>query len=303
MKLILKGALIFGYMVSTVWPAETPPAPAKGHIVTTTLHSVVLGRDVALHVWLPPGYDAPANAQTKYPVMYLFDGKDVFDAVGDGKEKVHLDVALDRMVGDGTLRPVVVVAMEQLLDYVARAREYAVYRDVFNAPDGPEPHGQRLPDFIRGEVMPKIAAAFRVSAESTQTGIGGYSYGGAAALYLLMRCPMTFGLGSLESPSLQLGNGQLLRDTVYLASGGNRVAIGVGTKELGEDEDTVSFGRTKREYNRGWVRSCETLAANLRAAFVPPEVRLEIEDNAGHNTASWGRRLPGDLVFLFGAKP
>lgn len=227
MKLTLKlPALIFGMVAPTAWPAETPAAPAKGHIVTTTLQSVGLGRDVALHVWLPPGYDAPANAETKYPVMYLFDGKDVFDAVGDGKEKVHLDAALDRMVSDGTLRPIVVVAMEQPPDYPSRRDEYTVYRDVFMAPDGPEPHGRLLPDFIRGEVMPKIAAAFHISAEPTETGIGGYSYGGIAALYLLMRCPTTFGLGSLESPSLQLGNFQLVRDSAMMA----RVDAAVATE-------------------------------------------------------------------------
>ncbi|VAX42241.1 putative esterase, partial [hydrothermal vent metagenome] len=34
-------------------------------------------RDVV--VWLPPGYDDPANADRRYPVLYMQDGQNVFD--------------------------------------------------------------------------------------------------------------------------------------------------------------------------------------------------------------------------------
>ena len=304
MKQLLMFLLVLEIFAPTVWSAETESVPTKGRIVTTTVHSVVLGRDVALHAWLPPGYDAAANAETKYPVIYLFDGTKVFDAAGDSKEKkAHLDVALERMVGEGTLRPIVVVAIEQLVDYPARRDEYTVYRDMFLAPDGAEPHGQRLAEFMLGEVLPKITSAFRVSRERAQMGIGGMSYGGTAALYLLMRCPMTFGLGSIQSPSLQIGNGQLLRDSVHLFFCGNRVAIGVGTRECGTDEDSMIAGWKKGEFNRAFVRNCEILAANLREGVSPPVVQLEVEEGGEHNVEALARRLPKDLVFLFGTKP
>jgi enterochelin esterase-like enzyme len=267
-------------------------------VVTTTLHSVVLGRDVALHVWLPPGYEQPADSEKKYPVIYLFDGTNLFDAAGDAKEKMHLDASLDRLVSEGSLRPIIVVGIEQPNDSAARAEEYKVMRDPYVAPDGPEPHGARLPDFLRAEVMPKIAGMFRVSSEASQTGIGGLSYGGAAALYVLMHCPTTFGLAVIESPSLQLGNGQLLRDSVYLLGCGERVAIGIGTAEITASDKVP---RTP-ELNRGWVRACETLAANLQAAYAPAQVRLEIDPDASHDFTAWARRFPRDLVFLFGAK-
>src|SRR6202158_4420534 len=33
-----------------------------------------------LRVWLPPGYDDPANAELHYPVLYLNDGQNLFEA-------------------------------------------------------------------------------------------------------------------------------------------------------------------------------------------------------------------------------
>ena len=32
-----------------------------------------------LRVWLPPGYDDPANAGLRYPVFYLNDGQNLFE--------------------------------------------------------------------------------------------------------------------------------------------------------------------------------------------------------------------------------
>jgi enterochelin esterase-like enzyme len=296
MRLTLKLALIFIFVASTAWPAESPAAPVKGHVVTTTLHSIVLGRDVGLEVWLPPGYDAAENAARKYPVMYLFDGNGLFDAAGDAKEKMHLDASLDRLVADGALRPIVVVGIEQPKDPNARAEEYKVCRDPLLAPGGSEPHGSRLPEFLVAEVLPKIAASYRVSGERELTGIGGLSYGGAAALYLLMRWPTTFGLAIIESPSLHLGNGQLVRDSEHLFECGERVAIGIGTAEV----EPGAVGPRTDDVNRGWVHACEAIAANLRAAYVPPDVHLEIEPGAGHKPDAWARRFPRDLVFVFG---
>jgi len=66
----------------------------------------------------------------------------------------------------------------------------------------------------------------------------------------------------------------------------------VGTKETGTDE-----------FNRAFVRNCEILAANLREGVSPPAVQLEVEAGGEHNVEALARRLPKDLVFLFGAKP
>jgi hypothetical protein len=95
------------------------------------------------------------------------------------------------------------------------------------------------------EASPFIAANFRVTSNPRETGIGGTSLGGVAALYVLLNRPDRFGIGLLESPTLPLGNGQMLRDTTFLARGPDRVYIGVGTTELavpGGDSSLISCG-------------------------------------------------------------
>lgn len=274
------------------------PSAPKGRVANLSLHSVILGRDVPLHVWLPPGYDDPADAATKYPVMYMFDGAGMFDAVA-GEKSMHLDTALERLTVEGQLKPVIVVAIDQL-PKPERGREYMPYPDEWFQPDRRLVDGGRLPEFLVTELLPMISATFRVTGDSQETGIGGLSYSGAAALYALIHCPAKFGLAILESPSLQVGNGQLLRDTVNLVAAGRRVAIGVGTRELGQDEDTITHGSRKGDVNRAAVHWSEILAANLRGAIMPPAVLLTVEEGAQHKNEAWARRFPKDFVFLFG---
>jgi hypothetical protein len=45
----------------------------------------------------------------------------------------------------------------------------------------------------------------------------------------------------------------------------------------------------------------ETLAANLKSAYIrPAEVMLVVEPNANHTSASWARRFPAAITFLYG---
>lgn len=276
--------------------------PGAGRVTSLSLHSAILGRDVPLHVWLPPGYDAPASSEKKYPVMYLFDGAKMFDAVAGAKSSMHLDATLDRLTAQGEIEPVIVVTIDQSRTQEGRQTEYCPYRDPFTVHDVAT-HGDLLPEFLAKEVLPRISADFRTTHDFKETGIGGLSYSGAAALYVLIHCPWTFGLAILESPSLQIGNGQLLRDTVNLVSAGRRVAIGVGTRELGQDEATLTHdGSRKGDVNRAMVHWSEELAANLRSATAPPAVQLTVEDGAEHKEKSWAGRFPKDFVFLFGIR-
>jgi predicted alpha/beta superfamily hydrolase len=127
--------------------------------------------------------------------------------------------------------------------------------------------------------------------------VGGFSAGSVAALECLIQRPDLFGLGLLESTSLQFGNGQLIRETSPILRGPVRVSIGVGTAELGQD---LSKALGTPEADSAVVRLNQQLAANLKAAwFNHPEVRLTVEQGAEHKLDAWAKRVPGDLEFLF----
>lgn len=280
--------------------AAAESAGDRGTLETTRFRSALLGRDVALNVWLPADYSRSADTQQKYAVMYLLDGSAAFAASAkQGKPSLQLEAALDQLIRDKKIEPVIVVAVEENPQSDSRRMEYIPYRDLLRSPDGFEPNGKHLPQFLVAEVMPRIAAAYRVSGDPRKVGIGGFSYGAVAALEVLLQRPELFQLAILESPSLQVGNGQVLRDTANLVASGRRIAIGMGTREAGPNEGQRLKGYNVGELNAGLVRSVKLLADNLRGAAVPAEVQLVVEEGAEHNVTAWARRLPNDLLFLF----
>src|ERR1700692_2642121 len=66
-----------------------------------------------LRVWLPPGYDDPANLRRYYPVLYLNDGQNLFEAATSftGIEW-QVDETADRMIRESAIPPMIVVGLD-----------------------------------------------------------------------------------------------------------------------------------------------------------------------------------------------
>ena len=72
------------------WPGPRPGTPraaaacqstVSGDLRLHTLASAAFGNARTIRVLLPPGYGAPANqGSRRYPVLYLLDGQNLFDA-------------------------------------------------------------------------------------------------------------------------------------------------------------------------------------------------------------------------------
>jgi predicted alpha/beta superfamily hydrolase len=287
-----------------------PASPVKcsptvsGDLRIESLESGTYGEKRKIRVWLPAGYDAAANTQT-YPVLYMFDGQTLFDACTafSGEGEWGIDETLTRLIAEKKIPPMIVVGMDS---NSRRGYEYQPWRDVIAEPAALEPIGKLLPAFVVNDVMVYIAGHYRVTTDPARTGIGGASLSGIAALYVLLNRPDRFGMGLIESPTLPLGNGQMLRDTALLARGPDRVSIGVGTTELAfPGGEGVKFAAQTRmplaSANAGFARMAETLAANFRAAYLNhPDVTLVVEPNANHTVASWARRFSSAVTVLYG---
>jgi enterochelin esterase-like enzyme len=207
---------------------------------------------------------------------------------------MNLTDALVRLVASGRIEPLIIVAVDEFPEDGGRRDEYLPYRDAIMAPGSPEPRGKVFPEFLVGELLPYVSGRYRVSGDPRKTAIGGLSYSGIAALYALINRPATFQLALIESPSLQSGNGQLLRDTEHLVLAGRKVAVGIGTMEGGKSADPA--------LNKLGVQVVGALVANLKSAYIPPEVRFTVDEGASHEASAWVRRIPDDLVFLFGTE-
>jgi enterochelin esterase-like enzyme len=283
-------------------PQSQTPADCKSTVVgdlqKKAFTSTTFGDPQTLRIWLPQGYSDPANAKKHYPVLYMMDGENLFDAcTASFHHEWQIDETLTKLIGDNAIEPIIVVGIDS--PGKRRSDEYIPYTDpIFSAP---EPHGKLFPEFLANEVLPLVSREYRVLKDPDHTAIGGSSYGSVAALYALLHRPGLFRLGLLESTSLQVGNGQLLRDTASLAIGPGRVSVGVGMNELG---DNVQFARdhgTEPDtFNRGFVQLSEHLAANLKAAAINhPDVVFVKQPGAKHEEAAWAERFPAAIQFLF----
>src|SRR4029077_451416 len=68
-----------------------------------------LERDRTVVVYLPPAYDA--NAPDRYPVLYLHDGQNVFDAATSFAGEWHVDETAQALITVGDIEPIIVVGV------------------------------------------------------------------------------------------------------------------------------------------------------------------------------------------------
>lgn len=131
-------------------------------------------------VYLPPGYDDPANAARRYPVIYLIHGypSSSFDWFGAGR--AGNTAAL--MQRDGLLGPMILVAPDA---------SGGILQDTecLDSTTG----GPRLETFLTRTVVSTVDRRFRTIRERSGRAIGGVSSGGYCALNLGLRHQQEFG--------------------------------------------------------------------------------------------------------------
>lgn len=277
-----------------------PEAGASGNVETLKLTSKVFGNTRALRVLLPPGYHSPRNAGRRYPVFYFNDGAMVFNP-----QRVNVGEIVLRLIESGAVPPLIVVGVDNggSNDKTKepgrdRANEYLPYPDVGFGPDNryqpdpPEPQGKLYPRFLVDEVMPLVARRYRVKTGPSNTGVGGISYGGVAALYAVMSRPGVFGSLLLESTPLWVGpERQLLADVRRAARWPAAVYLAAGTHES-EDEAV----------NKEGLSDMEALASFIRRRSPATALKVLVERGGRHESAAWRGRLPSALQFLLRSK-
>ena len=128
-----------------------------------------------LHIYLPRDYDA---SQERYPVMYMFDGHNLFFDEGAtyGKSWGLLSFL------DSWEKPMIVVGMECSHEGQSRLDEYGPYARTLLG-HKINPMGELTFQWIINDIKPWVDANLRTWAHREATGIGGSSMGGIMSLY------------------------------------------------------------------------------------------------------------------------
>ena len=268
-------------------PAAIRASGAAGDLRLHEFHSRIFRNTRFLRVWLPPGYNNAENSERHYPVLYLNDGQNLFEAATSyAGVEWQVDETADRLIGEGAVPAMIIVGMDHATK--DRLREYMPHRSMH--PMMVRVQGRHYPDFLTKEVMPFVERAYRVATSPENTGLGGSSLGALIALYTVMVRPGVFGRLLLESPSLWASSRQAIKQSRTVRIWPERIYLAAGTAEAGS-----------ADRDRTVVDDVRELAAILRRAVLSEKrLLLVIKDGAGHSESAWAERFPEALQFLFG---
>jgi enterochelin esterase-like enzyme len=234
-----------------------------------------------LIVYVPPDYEQ--HPERTYPVLYLHDGQNLFDprtSFMPGRTwqvREHADAAIEA----GEVEPLIIVGVYNTGD--RRLAEYTHERNWQMGGGEADAYGLLL----TRELLPWIAARYRVRADRESTGLGGSSLGGLATLYLGLRHAESFGKLAVLSPSVWWNHKSILgylNERAPAIWERPRLWLDVGDKE-----------------GRRTLHDVEHLNRRLKAnGWVPGEtLHFEKVHGGTHDESSWAQRVRPMLKFLF----
>ena len=187
---------------------------------TFTMTSRALGERRRINVYRPPGYSD--SAATRFPVLYMPDG-------GLGEDFLHVAGLVQVSVGNGTMRPFILVGIENTERRRDMTGPTTVESDRRIAAHVGGSAAFRT--FIRSELMPRIRERYRTTPE---TAIVGESLAGLFVVETFLTEPDLFDTCIAFDPSLWWNDHQLVKTaserlrtlpvagkTLYLANGGD----------------------------------------------------------------------------------
>lgn len=245
------------------------------------------GKNRPLHIYLPQDYFTSGQ---RYPVMYFFDGHNLFR---DADATYGKSWGLEAFLG-GWEKQMIVVGMECGHDGDERLSEYLPYP----AQAGSHfarfaPKGEQTMAWLVREVKPLIDREYRTIPFRECTGIAGSSMGGLMALYAAIHDNRWFSkagcissaIGFCMEPLMQeLRECALSPDTRVYLSWGTREAYGI--KNPGREDRSSHTYRCNKE-----IADCLESRGGV--------VRLRCQVGGGHCEADWEKLVPEFMEFLW----
>lgn len=220
------------------------------------------------YAYLPVGYE---SGQKRYPVMYMFDGHNLFsdEEATYGKSWGLADYL------DYTRTPLIIAAAECNTAGNARLSEYSP-ADFTMRGENIKGRGKKYMDWLVKVFKPYIDGNYRTLPDRSHTAVGGSSMGGLMTVYALSAYNKYFSRGAALSPSLWvygktpdfIQKTRYRKDTVLYTD--------YGSKEfINHDGQKKAFAQT-----------C--------AALIEKDVRLtaRVVPDGTHCEASWEKQIP-----------
>ena len=180
---------IFIFIITTLISLSVyaQESTASANVTTFEIFSPELNVQKKIWVYLPKDY---ATSTKKYPVIYMHDAQNLFDAKTSFVGEWQVDETLDKMNAQ-----LIVIGIEHGND--KRIDELTPFKN--------EKYGGGNGDdylkFIVKTLKPKVDSIYRTKTNPRNTAIFGSSLGGLISFYGVLKYPEIFGKAGVFSPS------------------------------------------------------------------------------------------------------
>jgi enterochelin esterase-like enzyme len=182
-----------------------------------------------IRVYLPPDYD---ETNDSYPVLYLNDGQDFF-------EECPINNSIKALLRSERMKGVIVVGIDSIPD-----RRRIEYNPLKLNPKDLDSQNHIYASFLIDTLKPFIDKTFRSKPDREYTGIGGFSAGAIAGLYIGLKYSNIFSRIAAFSLTLPAYIEQLMMelDREYIKKFPMKIYMDLGT------EEEKDFPREIRKY-------------------------------------------------------
>ena len=246
------------------------------------------GKNRPLHIWLPDDYE---QTDERYPVMYFFDGHNLFS---DEDATYGKSWGLKAFL-QGWPKQMIVVGIECGHEGYERLYEYLPYPAKMRwAPgDGGDFMGDKTFEWIIDEIKPVIDREYRTWPFRECTAIGGSSMGGLMSLFAIVRYNAWFSKAACVSSAVSFCFRRVVRDLMDCKLGGDtKVYLSWGTQE--------AFGlrdKSKADFTSLTYRQNKKTAKLLKKAGA--QVKLVCQVGGRHCEADWEKQNGRYMDYLW----
>jgi predicted alpha/beta superfamily hydrolase len=253
-------------------------AAANVSVMDASFYMPQFDRTRRIWVYLPPDYE---TSVTKYPVIYMHDGQNLFDTYYSFAGEWQIDESMNRMISEGAPASIVVGIDNGGSE---RINEYTPWGNA----DYGGGQGARYVDFLVETLKPYIDKTYRTLADRENTGIMGSSLGGLISYYAGLKYQEVFSKIGIFSPSFWFSDSSFVmaRNTekrfdmqMYLLAGGQE---GAGNEVVIDCQKMI-----------------DTL---LLAGFSASEMKLVSKADGQHSEWFWRREFPDCYCWFWGIK-
>lgn len=245
------------------------------------------GKNRPLHIYLPDDY---TNGMDRYPVLYFFDGHNLFS---DDDATYGKCWGLKKFLDDWDNK-LILVGIECGHEGDERLSEYMPYRPLLTTRFAMYlPRGNKTMEWIVNEVKPMIDKCYRTLPDREFTGIGGSSMGGLMALYAGAHYNHVFSKAACVSSAIGFCMRPLLKDLRQSEiRPGSKFYLSWGTREAFGIKDATKEDRSSKTYK--WNKQAADILKDKGA-----EVMMYCQVEGAHCEADWEKQNPVYMDYLW----